>query len=86
MRESYIDAARCVQNGEADSVFALHRDMHDLMALADETHPVTIQAVGRQVITAAPLSPLAASPTVDPPQRDPVSLGTVRGRVETLSR
>ena len=85
MCDNYIDAAQRVQNGDADRAFPLHRHMHDLLALADETHPVTIQTDGRKVVVEASVAPLVHS-VVGQPAEDPMSLGTVRGRVETLSR
>ena len=68
-----------------DGEFPLHRQMYELMALADETHPITIQTDGKQVVAKAPIAPLTSS-AAERPQEDPTSLGTVRGRVETLSR
>ena len=85
MFDNYIDAAQRVQDGDADREFPLHRQMYQLMALADETHAITIQTDGKQVVVKAPLAPLTRS-AAERPQQDPMSLGTVRGRVETLSR
>ena len=59
--------------------------MYQLTALADETHAITIQTDGKQVVVKAPLAPLTRS-DAERLQEDPMSLGTVRGRVETLSR
>ncbi len=85
MYDSLIHAAESVKNGHADRGFSLHEQMHKLMALADESHPVTIQTNGNRVVVEAPLAPLRLS-AADWQEEDPVSLGTVRGRVETLSR
>ena len=47
MFDNYIDAAQRVQDGDADREFPLHRQMYQLMALADETHAITIQTDGK---------------------------------------
>ena len=61
MFDNYIDAAQRVQAGDADREFPLHRQMYQLMALADETHAITIQTDGKQVVVKAPLAPLTRS-------------------------
>ncbi len=85
MYDNYVEAALRVRDGDADSEFPLHRQMHELMALANESHPIRIQTDGRQVVVEAPIAPLTPS-VAEHPKEDPMSLGTVRGRVETLSR
>ncbi len=85
MYDNYIDAAQRVQAGSVDRTFPLHRDVHGLMALADEGHPITIQADGKQVVVNAPIPPLTLT-SVEESDKDATSVGTVRGRVETLSR
>ena len=85
MYDNYVEAALRVRDGNADGEFPLHRQMHELMALANETHPIMIQTDGKQVVVEAPIAPLNPSVAGDP-KEDPLSLGTVRGRVETLSR
>ena len=85
MYDSYVDAAQHVQNGRADRALPLHREMHGLMALADEDHPITIQTEGKQVVVKAPIPSLTLI-AAEAPDEDVRSLGTVRGRVETLSR
>lgn len=85
MCDNFIDAAQRVQGGNADLGFPLHKQMYELMALANEAHPVTVQTNGKQVVVEAPLDPLALSET-EWPEEDPRSIGTVRGRVESLSR
>lgn len=84
MCDSYIDAAQRVQDGCIDRAFPLHREMYELMALADNDHPIMIQTDSKQVVVDAPIPPLMVA--VGDPDEDVVSLGTVRGRVETLSR
>lgn len=85
MAEGYIDAARRVLAGDADLGFPLDQRMHDLMALADQDHPITVQALGREAVAEAAPPPLTSA-VGDQPGGDSTSLGTVRGRVETLSR
>ena len=85
MYDNYIDAAQRVQEGSLDRAFPLDREMHDLMALADENHPITIQTDSKQVVVRAPIPSLTLT-AAEEPNEDMKSLGTVRGRVETLSR
>ena len=60
MYDNYIDAAQRVQDGDADREFPLHRQMYELMALADESHPITIQTGGQQVVVNGSRSSLDA--------------------------
>ncbi len=84
MYDSCIDAARRVRDGGLDRAFPLHRRMHGLMALADESHPIAIQTDRTQVVVEARIPSLTL--TAEEPDVEARSLGTVRGRVETLSR
>ena len=81
MLDHYIDAALRVHNGKANPDTPLHRRMHKLMSLADDARPITVRANTKRVVAAAPLAPLSIAS-----EENPISLGTVRGRVETLSR
>ena len=83
--DSCIDAARRVLDGRLDRSLALHREMHGLMALVDESHSIAIEADGEQVVVKTPIDPLTLT-AAEAPDVDATSLGTVRGLVETLSR
>ena len=56
--DSCIDAARLVLDGRLDRSLALHREMHRLMALVDESHSIAIEADGKQVVVKTPIDPL----------------------------
>lgn len=84
MYDSCIDAAQRVRDGSLDRALPLHREMHGLMALADENHPIAIQTDSKQVVVKAPIPSLTLA--AEEPDAEATSLGTVRGRVETLSR
>lgn len=81
----YTDAATRVLAGKADRDFPLHRQMHELLVLADDSHPIAIESDSNQVVVDMAIAPLVPSP-VQAWEDDVTSLGTVRGRVETLSR
>ena len=77
----YLHAATSIQRGHADFTFPLHRQMYQLVQLADEAHPLVIATDGQQVDIQAPVSLKGFE---GPKQY--VTFGTLRGRVETLSR
>ena len=77
----YLDAATSIQRGHADFTFPLHREMYQLAQLADEAHPLVIATDGEQVDIQEPVSLKGFQ---GPKQY--VTFGTLRGRVETLSR
>ena len=77
----YLDAAASIQHGHADFTFPLHRQMYQLAQLADEAHPLAIAADGERVEIQEPISLKGFE---GPKQY--VTFGTLRGRVETLSR
>lgn len=85
MYNSCIDAAQRVRDGGLDRALPLHREMHGLMALANESHPIAIQTDSKQVVVKAPIPSLTLT-AAEEPDVEVRSLGTVRGRVETLSR
>ena len=85
MCDDYTDAARRVQDGNADRTFLLHRQMRELLVLADDAHPIVVESGRQRVVVEASVAPLAL-PAADGWEQDATSLGTVRGRVETLSR
>lgn len=77
----YLDAATSIQRGHADFTFPLHRQMYQLVQLADEAHPLVLATDGQQVDIQAPVSLKG----LEGPKQY-VTFGTLRGRVETLSR
>lgn len=77
----YLDAATSIQRGQADFTFPLHRQMYQLAQLADEAHPLAIATDGEQVEIQESISLKGFE---GPKQY--VTFGTLRGRVETLSR
>lgn len=77
----YLDAAASIQRGHADFTFPLHRQMYQLAQLADEAHPLAIATDGEQVEIQESISLKGFE---GPKQY--VAFGTLRGRVETLSR
>lgn len=85
MHEDYTDAAVCVQEGNIDHTFSLHRRMHELLALADDDHPIKVESNDKRVVVDTAVAPFI--PSLPQGWEDHVTtLGTVRGRVETLSR
>ena len=77
----YVEAARSIEGGYADFAIPLHRQMYKLAQLADETHHLVIASNGRRISIDAPIS----LDEFEKPSRY-VTFGTLRGRVETLSR
>lgn len=77
----YVDAAKSIEGGHANLAIPLHRQMYKLAQLADEAHPLVIASDERRVNIAAPISVTE----FERPSRY-VTFGTLRGRVETLSR
>lgn len=77
----YIHAAESIEGGYADFAIPLHRQMYKLVQLADETHPLVISSETRRVDIEGPVR----LDEFEQPSRY-VTLGTLRGRVETLSR
>lgn len=81
MTERYLEAARQVSSGDFDQERPLLRVVRDLTEVADEQNRVILETADDELIFTAPISParLTAGPQTTK------SLGTVRGRVETLS-
>lgn len=79
--DDYLDAGRRVARGERDAARPILRLVEDLVSIADEDHPVVLETA-EDDISFLGLAP--AAPGAGPPS-DTRSLGTVRGRVETLS-
>jgi len=77
----YFDAVTLVQQGRADTTLLLHQRMYRLAQLADEAHPLAIAANSQKVH----LRELVPQQGFDS-SNDYVTYGTLRGRVETLSR
>ena len=82
MTERYLSAGREVLHGESDEGRPLIRLVRDLSDVADEQNRVILETADDEVIFAAPV-PLAPVTTSAP--QPTKSLGTIRGRVETLS-
>jgi len=81
MSEQYLVAGRQVSSGEPDNGQPLLRVVRNLTDLADEQNRVILETADDEVIFTKPAPSSSASPS---PQITK-SLGTVRGRVETLS-
>lgn len=81
MTERYLAAGRQVFSGELDEARPLLRIVRDLTEVADEQNRVILETADDDVIFTAPVP--RASATTGP--QTTKSLGTVRGRVETLS-
>lgn len=79
--DEFLEAAQAVARGETDSRPVL-RLVRDLVDVADDKHPVVLETATDDVVFAAPVIatqvPIAQPETIR-------SLGSVRGRVETLS-
>ncbi len=81
MTERYLSAGRQVSSGESDLGRPLLRLVRDLTDVADPQHRVILETADDEVIFDAPVP---VPPMVFGPQTTK-SLGTIRGRVETLS-
>jgi hypothetical protein len=81
MAERYLDAGRQVSTGTPVQGRPLLRVVRDLTDIADEANRVILETADDDVIFTAPV--LVPVPTAEP--QTTKSLGTVRGRVETLS-
>lgn len=80
MTERFVDAARQVAAGASDGDRPLLRVVRELASVADEANAVTMETADDEVIFTAPVT---TEPSTGP--RTLRSLGSVRGRVETLS-
>ncbi len=81
MTELYLAAGRQVASGEGEGGRPLLRVVRDLTEVADEQNRVILETADDEVIFIAPIPHARA--TASP--KTSKSLGTVRGRVETLS-
>lgn len=81
MTERYLAAGRLVASGEVDQGRPFLRVVRDLTEVADEQNRVILETADDDVIFTAPIPHARA--TAGP--QTTKSLGTVRGRVETLS-
>ncbi len=81
MTELYLVAGQRVSAGELDDARPLLRVVQGLTELADERNRVILETAEDEVIFTAPIRPAANAGGA----RTTKSLGTVRGRVETLS-
>ena len=82
--DDFLAAARQVSKGEVSGNRPLLRLVRDLTDVADETNQVVLETADDEIIFVAPVVPLPTTPAAHQPQTTK-SLGTVRGRVETLS-
>ncbi len=80
LTERYLAAGREVSGGVFDQSRPLLRLVRDLADVADDEHRVTLETADDELIFAAPVSGDGGTGT-----QTTKSLGTVRGRVETLS-
>ena len=81
MVDDYLAAARSIERGAPPEGPVL-RVVSDLVSTADERNPIILETDSDEVIFSRPIQP--AKPPL-PPAGKTKSLGTVRGRVETLS-
>ena len=77
----YVEAARSIEGGHVDFAIPLHSRMYKLVELADEAHPLIITSNRQQVSFDTPISHKEYGKS-----NRYETLGTLRGRVETLSR
>ncbi len=81
MTEQYLSAGRDVSTGRLDGATPLLRVVRDLTEIADEENRVILETADDELIFTAPVSPVRMPAGTQTTK----SLGTVRGRVETLS-
>lgn len=81
MTERFLSAGRQISRGETDPGRPLLRLVRNLTDVADETNRVILETADDDVIFTAPVTVGTTSATAQTTK----SLGTVRGRVETLS-
>ncbi len=81
LRRGYLDAATSVKSGRADFACPLHQRMYRLAQLADAAHPMVFATDGKQV----DVRERVILESFDGAKQH-VAYGTLRGRVETLSR
>ena len=79
--DEYLNAAATIQGGVADLTNPLHRRMYDLLKLADDAHRLVIASDGRRIDFG---TPIRLDKLEEPKQY--ITMGTLRGHVETLSR
>lgn len=79
--DGYLDAAHSVAGGSVDGSRPVLKLVRDLTAIADERNEVVLETAVDEVVFWQP----AAHRVSDPVATTSKSLGTVRGRVETLS-
>lgn len=80
--DDYLGAARQVARGDRDPARPILQLVADLAAVADDEHPVVLETAEDDVIFTGESAP-PAPPT--PGSEMTRSLGTIRGRIETLS-
>lgn len=80
MIEDFMAAAEGVSRGESDESRPLLKLVRDLTMVADEANPLILETEAAEVLFAQPATP--AEPSKAAPGTK--SIGTVRGRVETL--
>jgi hypothetical protein len=81
MTERYLSAGREVSTGRLDGATPLLRVVRDLTEIADKENRVILETADDELIFTAPVSPVRVPAGTETTK----SLGTVRGRVETLS-
>ena len=79
--DDYIRAARQVAGGDSDPAHPYLRLVRELTEVADENNRITFETTADKVVFIAP----ASIPADEVQGETTRSLGTVRGRVETLS-
>jgi len=80
MVEDFLSAAESVSHGEFDDTRPLLKLVRNLTRVVDDSNQLILETDADEVLFAAPATEDEAAPT--PPKTK--SLGTVRGRVETL--
>lgn len=81
LAESYLSAARAAATGGSDDGRRLVHTLRELIDLADENNPLVLETADDEILFTAPVH----ADTVGDAPETTKSLGTVRGRVETLS-
>jgi hypothetical protein len=82
LADEFLEAARSVARGEVDSERPILRLVRELTDFADRQNPIVLETADDDVMFT---SPVVTDQTLIPQPQTTKSLGTVRGRVETLS-
>ena len=86
MCDDFLRAAQQVERGDINPKRPLLGVVRELTEIADGDNPIVFEAGGEEVIFVAPADSLTPEDEVAKQPQTTKSLGTVRGRMETLSQ